>query len=91
MDRDRAHMLYVERRLKVLRGEHADLGTTQTAEEMQGIVLKSLARTAALTLGYVLISILLVHPVEGWSAADCAYFAIVTLTTDESLNTSFGA
>ena len=77
----RARMLYVERRLRVLRGEEELVALTTTAEEMQQTVKSSLARTALLAVGYCLLAIVLLMPTEEWSAADCAYFAIVTLTT----------
>ena len=82
---ERAHLLYVERRGAVLRGDRRarrlSASSIVTASEARHQVLWSLVRTAGLAVAYVTIAVLLMAPTEGWDWADCAYFAIVTLTT----------
>jgi voltage-gated potassium channel len=98
---ERAHLLYVERRLRALRGERQSVVASTSSIDFGGFgglvpttLGFSLTRTALLVLGYVVLSTVLLRPLEGWDAADCAYFAIVTLTTvgygDLSPSTSGG-
>jgi len=78
-----AHMLYQERRAAVLRGDRRNEVETviQSATEARSIMLRSVLRTGGAFLAYVILAVLVLHPTEGWNPADCAYFAIVTLTT----------
>ena len=78
-------MVYQERRAAVLRGEllHGvnSLAAVQTAEEVSVIMRNSILRLALIFVAYVVVAVLVVQPVEEWSVEDCAYFAVVTLTT----------
>ena len=75
----RAHLLYVERRLRTLRGQ-GNTPVVARPKTADGIIY-SLRRTALLAVGYIVLAALLFGPIEGWSFPDCAYFAIITLTT----------
>ena len=76
---------YLKRRLSVLRGESSPVAPLTSFRQMedraQTALICALTRTAALTVAYMLLAVVVLVPVEGWGAADCAYFAIVTLTT----------
>jgi hypothetical protein len=79
-----ARMIYQETRAAVLRGEKSGMSTAAVAQSSEGAagrMLRSVGQTVAVFILYVAIAVVVLETTEEWSHADCAYFAIVTLTT----------
>jgi hypothetical protein len=73
---------YRTRRRTALVGFDEDSVPTELQAVREGAsVAEAVQRTALLMGAYAVVAVLLLYPVEGWDAADCAYFAVVTLTT----------